>query len=49
MNLSFAIGEHSPLWYDVYCSLVRVAGQTDNTQIVLQDLNKVCFSLKILE
>ncbi|KFM63377.1 Eukaryotic translation initiation factor 3 subunit M, partial [Stegodyphus mimosarum] len=40
-NLFAGIGEHSPLCYDVYCSLVRVAGQTDNIHMVFKDVNKL--------
>lgn len=40
-NLYAGIGEHSPLCYDIYYSLVKVAGQTDNISAVFKDLNKL--------
>ncbi|KAG8181428.1 hypothetical protein JTE90_018895 [Oedothorax gibbosus] len=40
-NLFAGIGEHSPLCFDVFFHLVRVAGQTDNIQMVFKDLNKL--------
>lgn len=40
-NLFAGIGEHSPLCYDVYCYLVRAAGQTDSIHMVFKDLNKL--------
>jgi len=40
-NLFAGIGEHSLLCYDVYCSLVRAAGQTDSIHMVFKDLNKL--------
>lgn len=40
-NLYAGIGEHSPLCYDVYYSLVKVAGQTDSIHLVFKDLAKL--------
>ncbi|XP_054717631.1 eukaryotic translation initiation factor 3 subunit M-like [Uloborus diversus] len=40
-NLFAGIGEHSPFCYDIYYSLVRVAGQTDSINMIFKDLNKL--------
>nr|XP_042905598.1 eukaryotic translation initiation factor 3 subunit M [Parasteatoda tepidariorum] len=40
-NLFAGIGENSLLCYDVYCSLVQVAGQTDSIHMVFKDLSKL--------
>lgn len=41
MNLYAGIHERSHLRYDVYCSLVRVAGQTDNVNTIFKDIAKL--------
>ncbi|XP_055953515.1 eukaryotic translation initiation factor 3 subunit M-like [Argiope bruennichi] len=40
-NLFAGIGEHSPLCYDVYFNLTRVAGQTDNVGLIFKDIDKL--------
>lgn len=57
MNLYAGIHERSHLRYDVYCSLVKVAGQTDNVNAIFKDItkvssknkNSVIYSFKLLE
>ena len=48
MNLYAGIHERSHLRYDVYCSLVRVAGQTDNVNALFRDVTKVISTFSLL-
>lgn len=49
MNLYAGIHERSHLRYDVYCSLVRVAGQTDNVNALFKDITKVQFFIYLIK